>query len=171
MKKRKRSLFKLIFIVVLVILFMVFIFVANSNLGEVYFSPVLEKTQEIVKGFSERGTVEDSNALSSEDIAGIQRAKEAIPRFGNGHPDYSELYSFLETKKGNLGGIKLICREFNPIYCLKKACQQNLELRSELAVELELRIREKYRDVIDELDKFVQNHKEECLLGIPQFAY
>ncbi|MBS3099388.1 hypothetical protein J4462_04190 [Candidatus Pacearchaeota archaeon] len=114
-------------------------------------------------------------SLSSSELQEIKIVKEAAPLF-EGHPDYSGLYELLEKKKGDIGKIATICdefNEFNSIYCLKKASQQNQELREEICRELSRMIVAQYGDRLsgEKLNAFVEGHQEDCLLGIPQFMY
>ena len=114
-------------------------------------------------------------SLSSSELQEIKIAKEAAPLF-EGHPDYSGLYELLEKEKGDIGKIATICDkfdEFSSIYCLKKASQQNQELREEICKELSRMIVAQYGDRLsgEKLNAFVEGHQEDCLLGIPQFMY
>lgn len=110
-------------------------------------------------------------SLEKEQIVTIKQqiVQQGTPE----HPDYTPLYNFLSEKKGDLNKIKLVCEDFDKIYCLKWACKENLDLREKLAAELEIEIRELYEGKVEQekVELYIQGHKEDCMLGIPQFVY
>lgn len=103
----------------------------------------------------------------------IRLTKEKIAKSESPLPDYIPLYDLLQLNQGKLNRINQICEEFDPLFCLKKASQQNPQLREEICVELIRRINLEYKELLDErrLQEFVEGHKKDCLLGIPQFMY
>ena len=82
--------------------------------------------------------------------------------------DYSALYAIVASKKGDLGKLLAVCEaSTSPIYCLKKASQENANLRPQLCTQLVSVLSTLYKDSKPDLT----GHKRECLLGIPQYAY
>ena len=113
--------------------------------------------------------------LSSNDLVQIEEAKQAIVK--ESYPaDYSKMYSVIESNKGNGVKINNICKsfdDFDSVYCLKKASQQNPELRADICKSLEQELRREFTGKLsqEKLDKFVDGHEEDCKNGIPQFYY
>lgn len=103
----------------------------------------------------------------------IRLVKEKIAESKSPLPDYTPLYDFLQLNQGRLKRIYQICDEFDTLFCLKKASQQNPQLRKEICSELTRRINFEYKELLDErrLREFVSGHEKDCLLGIPQFMY
>ncbi|MBU0906676.1 MAG: hypothetical protein KKD18_00190 [Nanoarchaeota archaeon] len=113
----------------------------------------------------ERGCGEEMPLQRDEALrARINDAQKAIIE-SDGH-DYSKLYAILELQKNDLPGVYNICKDFNPIFCLREASVQNPELRNEICAELERRIKAEYGGRVD-----VEGHKKECLSGIPKYVY
>lgn len=112
-----------------------------------------------------------SASLTESEINEIKAAKARLAET-DGH-DYSRLYAVLESKKGRKDEIFSVCSEgFNPIFCLKKASEQNPELRTDICGELERRITAEYSGKMseDKLKKLAKGHKNECEMGIPQMS-
>ena len=80
-----------------------------------------------------------------------------------GGRDYGELYDVLSEKKGDLEGIKRLCRYFNALVCLRQASHDNPELRKEICEQLRQVLRQKAGKKVD-----VEQHHRECLLGLRQ---
>ncbi|MFH1290640.1 MAG: hypothetical protein ABIH92_04490 [Nanoarchaeota archaeon] len=139
-------------------LWLILLIVVLAVIGWFYFHEELSlspKVKEIV--------LEDSK-LSEETLEKISIAKEKI-FLSDGH-DYSELYNLLELHKDDIDMLFAICKEFNPIFCLKKASEQSPELREEICEQLVIEIEKKYGDRIN-----AKGHETECLSGIPQMVY
>jgi hypothetical protein len=94
----------------------------------------------------------------------ITAAKRAIIE-SDGH-NYSSLYALLASVKGNRDKIYAVCQEFNPIYCLRQASQQNSSLRQEICERLVSEVNRRYQGRVN-----ATQHQRECLLGLPKYAY
>ncbi|MBI2451957.1 hypothetical protein HYV50_02655 [Candidatus Pacearchaeota archaeon] len=68
--------------------------------------------------------------LASQELDEIKQAKEKIAE--SSEHDFSTMYNLLGKNKNKKDKILKICGEFDPIYCLKKASQQNPDLRGEI---------------------------------------
>ncbi len=195
---KKRVLFLIVFVVILLLSLFTFKFVIQgraidnmireeikvqecSICGAGFFNAcdfdecsIISKSCHFNKGVLGIGGCSKLPDLSSLEFSKVAEAKNILAR-GGFIPDYTGLYDFLEEEKGDKDKIFRICneKEFDAIYCLKKASQQNPTLRKEICDSLELEMRDKYRDKLskERLDKFTRGHKKECLLGIPQFSY
>lgn len=111
-------------------------------------------------------TTQPKTVLSGAEQKLVDEANTAVV-MNNGF-DYSALYAIVATKKGDLGKLLAVCdASISPIYCLKKASQENANLRPQLCTQLNSVLSTKYKDSKPDL----AGHKKECLLGIPQYAY
>lgn len=105
----------------------------------------------------------------------ISKVRQQISEISNGlaQTDFSPLYSFLETKKGKYEEITQTCAKFESLFCLKKASQQNPNMREKICGDLKIKLKNEYSWMFSgaELNDFVEGHVKDCKAGIPQFNY
>jgi hypothetical protein len=156
MIKRWASIFLVILVAVLILGFLPWGLLEYGG-QEISLSPAMKMNA---------GSAKSQGAqLSAETLGRIRAAQEKI-QLTDGH-DYSEVYSLLDSKKNSYNEIILICNELEPIYCLKKASEQNLNLREKICAELGKEIDAKYAG--KNVNK--EEHVRECLAGLPQMSY
>jgi hypothetical protein len=111
-------------------------------------------------------TTQPKTVLSGAEQKLVNEANDAT-MLNNGF-DYGALYAIVATDKGNLDKLLAVCdASISPIYCLKKASQENANLRPQLCAQLNTVLSTKYKNSKPDL----AGHKQECLLGISQYAY
>jgi len=113
------------------------------------------------------------SVLTPAELVEVEFVKEDLRAGDTHHPDYSGLYDLLETKKNDIGKIRQICDDFDSIFCLKGASARSPDLRGEICDDLEVKLIERYKDKYnqDKLNRFIEGHRLDCSLGIPQFMY
>jgi len=111
--------------------------------------------------------------LTSTEQNEIISIKSSLKTGDQTFPDYKPLYNLLETKAGQYGKISTICSEFNPLFCLKKASQQNPELRNEICPALSEKLHSVYgeRMTSEQLSSFIEGHMIDCEAGVQQYVY